>query len=138
MKGAINVYKVKITRRTSFEACHHLNNYLGKCARVHGHSYKLEVTVSGLIDNCPMDYEPADNQMVLDFNELDRIIESKVTKVFDHEDLNKFFPQPTAECMVIHIYELISQALPVDCTLENVRLWETENSYAEYGGEIVE
>lgn len=129
------VRKVYVTKRASFEAAHHLNNYDGKCSRVHGHSYKLEVTVSGYINPDEIsDIDFATEAMVCDFTRLKNIIK-KVTDVYDHSDLNYYFDQPTAEVMCVHIYEELKELVDSDCTIECVKLWETEDSYAEYRGE---
>lgn len=129
------VRKVYVTKRASFEAAHHLNNYDGKCSRVHGHSYKLEVTVSGYINPDEIsDIDFATEAMVCDFTRLKNIIK-KVTDVYDHSDLNYYFDQPTAEVMCVCIYEELKELVDSDCTIECVKLWETEDSYAEYRGE---
>ena len=132
------VRKVYLTKKTSFEACHYLNNYDGKCSRMHGHSYKLEVTVSGYIDP---DY--ADNSafcaveaMVVDFKELKEVINHHVVDKLDHNDLNIYFEQPTAEIMVIWIFDTIANYFKgTDVRVESVKLWETEDSFAEYRGD---
>ena len=133
--------KVYITTRTTFEACHSLPKYYGKCSRLHGHSYKLEVTVSGLIDYKHMEEdcersELAREAMVFDFSDLKGIIDRYVTNVFDHTNLNDTFSYPTAEIMAIRIYNILSPFLNRASThIESVKLWETEDSYAEYRGE---
>lgn len=128
--------KVYVTKKASFEAAHHLNNYDGKCSRVHGHSYKLEVTFSGYIDlekvksNCP-----ATEAMVCDFSHLKKLLK-KMVENFDHSDLNDWFDQPTAEVMAIVIFESIAALIGTsDYEVCSVKLWETEDSYAEYKGE---
>lgn len=129
------VRKVYVTKRASFEAAHHLNNYDGKCSHVHGHSYKLEVTVSGHINPDEVsDIDFATEAMVCDFTHLKNIIK-KVTDIYDHSDLNYYFDQPTAEVMCVYIYEELKELVDSDCTVEYVKLWETEDSYAEYRGE---
>lgn len=110
---------VSITKCFEFEACHYLPNYNGKCANMHGHSYKLEVEVTGPI---------LQNGMVLDFGELKKIVNDLVTNIFDHKNLNDYFTNPTAEIMVEAIaFELLKQVKVI-----RVRLWETSSSYAEW------
>lgn len=124
----LNKRKVSVTKKFSFEASHNLTNYAGLCSRLHGHSYKLFVTISGYI------YPESQNVydcMVMDFKELKHLVDAEVVNKLDHFYLNDIYPQPTAEVMAIDIYERISNALPTDCTLEKVRLYETEDSYAE-------
>lgn len=129
--------KVYATKKVSFESAHHLNNYEGKCSRVHGHSYKLEATVSGVINVDTLETEPATEAMVLDFSCLKKILNDNIVEVFDHTDLNEIFEQPTAEVMAVSFYTILSMNLSKDITLESVKLWETEDSFAEYRGEIV-
>ena len=137
--------KVHITRRFGFEACDHLPGYNGKCANVHGHSYKLEVTVSACryFDDSPRNGgNMTFRDMVMDFVDLKHIVNNFVIDRFDHKDLNEFFVIPTAENMVVRIYEIIAAALresvnaqKCKVSLEEVKLWETEDSYATYRGE---
>lgn len=133
---------VYVTRRTSFEASHYLPDYNGKCGNLHGHSYKLEVTVSGTVDcesaeECRNSYDG----MVLDFNEIKSMLREEVTDKYDHANLNDFFEVPTAECMVVTIFHDLEAWLAQHVTYVNlvsVKLWETEDSYAEYRGEYAD
>lgn len=136
--------RVYITKQFSFDAAHHLPNYAGKCAKVHGHTYKLEVTVSRL-----MDTERANDAqkfahvgMVIDFGDLKKIVQEKVLETHDHADLNDLYFMPTAEIMVSGIYNVLKNNLPrtwngEPIRLESVKLWETPTSFAEYRGEEV-
>lgn len=130
--------KVYVTKRMTFEACHHLNNYEGKCSQLHGHSYKLEVTFVGSIDPDTFDAEtPATEAMVCDFSDIKRRVKHKVLDMYDHSNLNHFFVHPTAEVMAIHIFDMLSKDINPnsDYRVYSVKLWETEDSYAEYRGE---
>ena len=127
-------YKVYVTKRFSFEAAHHLVGYDGACANVHGHSYKLEVTASGNIDVLS-NQSIASNCMVIDFKSLKEIVKKNIISTHDHADLNTLYSNPTAERMVIYMFNVIRNNLPRDVKLESVKLWETEDSYAEYRGE---
>lgn len=124
--------KVYCTKEFEFEAAHHLLNYEGACARVHGHSYKLQVTVSGEVYTSGL--LQATDHMVLDFKELKKIVEDKIIRTHDHADLNELYPNPTAEVMVVKMYGEILESLPRDVRLESVKLWETSTSFAEYRG----
>ena len=133
--------KVYITKKFSFEAAHHLPNYEGKCSNLHGHSYKLEVTVSGDIDLESIavammrnDAIYASDGMVIDFSELKKCIKESVG-MLDHANLNDYYTIPTAEYMAISIFKDIQSRLGNKVKLECVKLWETEDSYAEYRGE---
>ena len=136
--------RVRVTKRVSFEAAHFLPNYEGQCSHLHGHSYKLEITLSGLI-NDDNDCKRSDGfieptkAMVLDFSNIKNAIMSVVGK-YDHSYLNDFFLVPTAEVMVVSIYkEFVEFAshytVPEGFRVESIKLWETEDSYAEYRGE---
>lgn len=116
--------RVSVTKCFGFEAAHHLPNYNGACSRLHGHSYKMQVTVSGSVDEI--------TGMVMDFNVLKTIVKDKVVDRYDHQNLNNFFVNPTAENMVIHIFRDLSEAFThLGLTVESVKLWETESSFAE-------
>lgn len=133
--------RVRITKRYTFEAAHSLPNYEGKCSHLHGHSYKLEVTVSGGIDTESItrafqNDEPilASEGMVIDFSKLKSHIKS-IVEVYDHSNLNDHFVLPTAEVMAVHIFYDLQTKLGASAQVESVKLWETEDSYAEYRGE---
>lgn len=123
---------ISVTKIFRFEAAHFLPRYNGACARLHGHSYKLEVTVSS-----PMEFDPEKNavdNMVIDFSHLSLIVKKKIVDKYDHQNLNDFFAMPTAECMSMSFFSDIKKELKYwdkKLNLESVKLWETENSYAE-------
>ena len=142
MKVAEKVYVTKCFR---FEASHHLINYKGKCSNLHGHSYKLEVTASGNIlsfEDEPL-FSPekcvATDGMVLDFSKIKSLVNEVIIDRYDHSNLNNYFKNPTAEVMAVEIYSILNECfLSGYCgrgiNLESVKLWETEDSYAEYKG----
>lgn len=126
---------------------HALNNYDGKCRFLHGHSYKLYVTLLGPVIN---EFNFPKDGMVIDFSVLKKIVNEKIVDVYDHSfvvnerDERKFtlpeisqrtilFPvQPTAENLLIHFKDIIKENLPEGLKLVNVKLYETEDSYAEW------
>lgn len=123
---------VKVTKRFSFEACHLLPYYRGACHNIHGHSYKLEVSVIG---------EPItdkDNEkcgMIIDFKDLKEMVKNSIISKYDHSNLNTYFDNPTAEIMVKHIgYEIMEllKDYNTKARLFSIKLWETEDSYAEF------
>jgi 6-pyruvoyltetrahydropterin/6-carboxytetrahydropterin synthase len=128
-------HKVYVTKGFSFEACHNLPNYKGDCSRMHGHTYKMEVTISRYIDS-KSDKANVYANMVIDFKELKRLVKETVLDLCDHHNLNEVFDCTTAEYMVIHIYSMLKFKFPSPLFLEKVKLWETENSFAEYMGEF--
>jgi 6-pyruvoyltetrahydropterin/6-carboxytetrahydropterin synthase len=111
--------RTRVTRSFSFEAAHQLEWHPGACKNLHGHSYRLEVTVIG---------EPDANGIVIDFGELRDIVEREVVDRFDHTYLNDLLPNPTAELIAADIWQrLLAADLPVD----RIVLWETANSRVE-------
>ncbi len=138
-----------MTKEFTFETAHALWNYDGPCRNVHGHSYKLFVTLSGEPLNDP---ENPKNGMLIDFGDLKELVNNKVVKVFDHavvisnmvekkklDALIHIFGnvlvvdyQPTCENLVTDIAERICKNLPVNTRLHSLRLYETATSYAEW------
>lgn len=119
----------KITKCFRFEAAHRLSEHQGKCACLHGHSYKLEITLRGPIKDS---FGESNHGMVMDFAELSQIVKEAVLEQLDHQDLNAVTGiYTTAENLIYWIWdELISHGLPKEL-LYRVRLWETETSFAE-------
>lgn len=118
---------VTVTKRFSFCYGHHLPDYNGKCANVHGHNAELEVEVAG----CAGDYP----SMVMDFNALKATVNPVLEKL-DHKDLNVVLPgwsqPPTAENMVVYIAGEIAQNLPRGVDLLRVSVSETPTSWAHW------
>ena len=141
---------IRITKRFSFETGHALYGYDGKCRNVHGHSYKLYVTVIG---HPISDTTHVKLGMVIDFSDLKIIVKNKIVDVFDHATVfNKNTPhvdlakelsdrghnvllvdyQPTSEMMIIDFANVIKQELPSHVKLHSLKLQETDSSYAEW------
>ncbi|NIJ43717.1 6-pyruvoyltetrahydropterin/6-carboxytetrahydropterin synthase [Wenyingzhuangia heitensis] len=142
--------KIRITKKFGFETGHAIYGYDGKCSNLHGHSYKLYVTVIGTpID----DYNHVKNGMVIDFTDLKNIVKSEIEDVFDHASVfNKNTPhielakelkdrghdvilvdyQPTSEMMLIDFAEKIKNRLPENIALHSLKLEETSSSFAEW------
>ena len=118
-----------ITKIFRFESAHHLPGYHGKCARPHGHSYRLEVTIRGPIKDEPGE---SDHGMVMDFGALSQVVETSVIERLDHQDLNAVTGlQTTAENLAHWIWsELLVQGLS-EVLLYRIRLWETEGCFVE-------
>src|SRR5258708_12824700 len=74
-----------LTKQFHFEAAHSLPGHRGKCARLHGHSYQLEVTLRGPIKQAP---GASDDGMVMDFDDLSSLVRQAVLDRLDHQDLN--------------------------------------------------
>lgn len=121
---------VTVTKLFEFEACHSLPYYEGACNNLHGHSYKLEVTVGGKVRETK--YNDPKSGMIIDFKDLKAIVKEEVINKYDHSHLNAFFPNPTAEIMVKKMATDIIAKLPKGVFLVSCKLWETSTSYAEW------
>ena len=141
---------IRITKQFSFETGHALYGYDGKCKNVHGHSYRLDVTVIGqpISDNTNVKFG-----MVIDFSDLKKIVKEEIVDVFDHATVfNKNTPhvelakelqkrdhnvilvdyQPTSEMMIIDFADKIQKRLPNSIKLHSLKLQETATSHAEW------
>lgn len=141
---------IRITKQFSFETGHALFGYDGKCRNVHGHSYKLSVTVIGK----PItDTSHVKLGMVIDFSDLKKIVKEEIVDKFDHATVfNKHTPhvelakelmerdhsvilaeyQPTSENMVLDFADKIKKRLPKGIQLHSLKLQETDSSFAEW------
>lgn len=120
--------RVLVSKEFTFDSAHHLHCYEGKCKSLHGHTYKLQVVMSGRVDY---------RGITIDFADIKRITKEVVIDRLDHQYLNEVLPpmNTTAENMVVWMYEEIKKRLQEeglypDIELEEVRLWETPTSYA--------
>lgn len=141
---------IRITKQFDFETGHALYGYDGKCKNVHGHSYKLSVTVIGIPLSNPSHVKYG---MVIDFSDLKKIVTSEIVNIFDHATVfNKNTPhielakelekrghniilvdyQPTSEMMLIDFAKKIKSRLPENIKLHSLKLQETGSSYAEW------
>lgn len=140
---------IRITKEFHFEMAHALWNYDGPCRNVHGHSYILFVTFSGVPASDPDDPR---NGMVIDFGDLKEIVEDGVVKRFDHALMVAGFApdekiasyrshfenvivtpyQPTCENLVADIARTVSEKTPSGVKLHSVKLYETATSFAEW------
>ena len=109
----------RVTRNFSFEAAHQLDWHSGACKNLHGHSYRLEVTVAGPLTG---------DGIVIDFADLSALVQREVLDRFDHTYLNDLLPNPTAELIAEDIWERLASA---GAALHRIVLWETENSCVE-------
>ena len=136
---------VTITRLARFSAAHRLHNpafsdaenakLFGKCnsPNYHGHNYTLEVTIAGEPD--------ARTGYVMDFGDLDRVVDKACIDFLDHRNLDLDVPflrgiLSTAENICVACWRELEQALAAhQARLARLRLWETENNYVEYHGQ---
>ncbi|MGH7737563.1 MAG: 6-carboxytetrahydropterin synthase QueD [Candidatus Tyrphobacter sp.] len=113
---------MEIRKRFTFEAAHSLPNHPGKCARMHGHSYRLEVAIAG-----PLHRDGPARGMVEDFDSLDDVVRTHVLDELDHRTLNETIDNPTAEEIVLWIWRRLE---PLLTSLEEIVLWETPDACA--------
>jgi 6-pyruvoyltetrahydropterin/6-carboxytetrahydropterin synthase len=120
---------VTVTKLFTFDSAHFLPEYDGKCARLHGHCFLLEVEVCKTKETEKLCHYDG---MVMDFGDLKDIVESNVVGRLDHQCLNDVLPViPTAENMVEWIADQL-QTSALGQSVQRIRLWETPNSFAEW------
>ena len=113
--------RVKVT--FDFEAAHVLPHHKGKCKNLHGHSYRLIVSVERPISG--------DSGMAIDFADLKQIVRQKVVDRLDHTYVNDLIDNPTAEIMAVWIWNALREPLP---GLFEVELQETRTCAVVYRG----
>ena len=141
--------RIRVTKEFHFEMAHALWNYDGVCKHIHGHSYKLFVTIAGEPINDPSDPKLG---MVLDFTDLKKVVKEPIVDKLDHslvlnsaagenipDDSNQMYKkvhlfdfQPTCENLVLYIVDIILPLLARGVELYSVRLCETASSFAEW------
>ena len=138
---------VRISKEFKFDAAHALSGYDGKCKNIHGHSYRLLITVKGT----PIkDKESPKFGMAIDFKELKRVVTANIIDIFDHslilkedallaQELKKAYQtvqllpfQPTSENLVEHFVQILQDRLPDNVILYSIKLYETETSHIEW------
>ena len=113
---------MQIRKQFRFEAAHVLPHHPGKCSRLHGHSYRLDVAVEGPLQSAG----PAQG-MVLDFDEISAVVKPSVIERLDHSSLNDLLPNPTAEHIALWIWHELRGKL---AGLAEVVVWETQTACA--------
>ena len=138
---------IRITKEFKFEMAHALYGYDGLCKNIHGHSYRLWVSIRGEVMNRRGEKKDG---MVMDFDILKSIVKPDIIDKYDHSlvlnantehakiDLSAFekvflLPyQPTSENLVVDFAEQIKRKLPTNIELYKVVLSETATSFAEW------
>lgn len=151
--------QLSITKIFRYEAAHALMGYDGLCANIHGHSYRLEVTVCRTdLDATPgavigaADKADPKCGMLMDFSDLKRLVNETIVDPFDHalilnasmqaDLLNSLHAshqkiitlpfQPTSENMVLYFASRLTSCLPAPFHLKKLRLYETESSFTDW------
>ena len=140
---------IKITKQFSFEMAHALRNYDGLCRNIHGHSYKMDITLAGQ----PLhDDTSPKNGMVMDFGDLKKLVNEEIISLLDHalvlnaktdaqliavlkQNYEKIVTvdfQPTTENLLNFIANKLKTRLPENVKLCRIRLRETDTSYADW------
>ena len=110
--------------KEKFSSAHFLRNYKGKCENLHGHNYKVEISLKG---------EKLDKTgMLADFTEIKKELK-EIIKYLDHKNLNNLpefkHNNPTSENIAKFIFNKIKNKYN---NIFKVRIWETDTQYAEY------
>jgi 6-pyruvoyltetrahydropterin/6-carboxytetrahydropterin synthase len=115
-----------VSREFSFDSAHFLPDYHGKCEQLHGHTYKLQVTLEGEVQK---------NGMVVDFVKLKEVVSDEILSQLDHKLLNDIIKNPSAENTVIWIWERLSKLKwGGNVKLYEIKLWETPTTFITYRG----
>lgn len=112
-----------IAKEFIFDAAHNLLNYEGKCANLHGHTYRLQVVLSGKVQK---------NGLVMDFEIIKNIVNKKVISVLDHKYINDIIKQSSAENISMWIWDHLKKDLP----LYEIKLWESSYNLVIYQGSV--
>ena len=137
---------LQITKIFRFEMAHAIHGYPGKCKDIHGHSYELHVTVASQDKN--EDFLPGPG-LIIDFKELKQLVNEGLILQLDHklvvsrnfikahstvyaENISEWEYEPSAENILVYIRRFLSNTLPKHIRLIKLKLFETNDSYAEW------
>jgi 6-pyruvoyltetrahydropterin/6-carboxytetrahydropterin synthase len=112
---------VLVSREFTFAGAHRLPGYRGRCEQLHGHTWRLRVTVCAPVGEVGIAF---------DFKDLASAIHERVLSVLDHADLNTVLPQPSAERIAQWVWQRLA-----DLPLAEVRVWESDQTFVTYRGE---
>jgi len=142
-----NMANLRITKEFRFEGAHALLDYDGKCRHIHGHSYRLMITVEGVPSLREGDPKIG---MIMDFGDLKDVVETHIVKHFDHalllrrnaplaEEISGAYQnvllldfQPTCEQLTLHFADILKKIITLPNSLYSVRLYETPTSWCEW------
>lgn len=112
-----------LRKEYSFEAAHFIYNHPGKCRNLHGHSYRLFVSLEGTVN--------PETGMIIDFDDLSKVVNEQVINKLDHHFLNDLIPLSTAENISSWIWEQLKPQLSGLCQIE---VFETTDNCVIYKG----
>ena len=110
--------KAEVTKEFSFDAAHRLKDVTGKCESLHGHTWKVQITIEGKIN---------ENGIVYDFTKMKKVLNEKIKSKLDHRFVNDIIEQPTAENIALWIYNEVKNILP---NISKIRVYESPESFA--------
>jgi len=110
-----------VTKEFSFNGAHRLVGYRGRCERLHGHTWRLQVTVQAPV---------GEDGLAFDFARLKEIVEREVLSVLDHAYLNDIMENPSAENIALWAWKKLEGILP----LHEIKVFETPTSFVTYRG----
>lgn len=113
-----------VTKQFTFHAAHYIPDH-PHCGKMHGHTYKVEVSIKGSLDNA--------TGMVIDFSHIKTIVQPLINKL-DHNLINKTIQIPTAENIAVWFWKHIKKNLHSFYTLSEVKIFETETCWVAYRG----
>lgn len=113
---------ISVSKKMSFAAAHRLPHHAGKCCNWHGHEWFVEVTVKRNIDE--------ETGMTIDYGDLKKVMEDHIISVLDHGVLNTHLEIPTAENLLVFIWEQLMFKAGLK-GLDRVTIWEAPDSKAE-------
>lgn len=113
-----------VSKVFTFDAAHQLTEYHGECENLHGHTYRIVVTVENEVQR---------DGMAFDFVELKRIVRERIVERLDHTYLNDLIENPSAENLAVWIWKELEPLLPVK--LHEIQVHETPTSFVTYRGE---
>lgn len=122
---------LSMTKIFEFNAAHHLPYHQGKCNQLHGHGFRLEVTIDqgeeGMLEG--IELAGIEAGMIMDFSRFKERINQLIISHLDHKNLNDTIKNPTAENIVSWILGVLLFDFP---TISRIKLYETPTSYVEW------
>lgn len=114
-----------VSREFRFEAAHNLHHYKGETEPLHGHSWRLRVTIEARLGD-------GGEGLAYDFVDMGRLIQERVVDRLHNRYVNDLIPQPSAENIAVWTWRQLADALP----LHEVLVWETADAFVTYRGEL--